>query len=346
MFEKLNERAADRRIFIIADTHFGDENIRHYEVRPFRDAEAMDRELIRRWNESVGEEDIVYHLGDFCSSDTNMDRCRELTAQLKGHKRLVLGNHDRHFTAQEWRDAGFEECYDIPVILDGYFILSHEPLYICRSMPYANLFGHVHNGPSFKSVSSRSACVSVERTGYKPVLLNALRDMMKDAERREDTDRQDAVSAADGWIPVSVKLPEESENPVTKDYNYYMCTYHDGDVYDVRPYKYGSGHFWNGPGIVDDHVTAWQERPAPYKGKKESVPVSWIKDYLNSSVQSDESRYGIILMLGTWKEEADACRSADNIPMDWIRRFYDRTVMSESACSGLLIMLGNWGTQD
>ena len=38
------------RIFIIADTHFGDENIRLYEERPFPDTETMDCEIIRRWN--------------------------------------------------------------------------------------------------------------------------------------------------------------------------------------------------------------------------------------------------------------------------------------------------------
>ena len=36
-------------IYFIADTHFGDERIRRYENRPFADAGAMDRELIRRW---------------------------------------------------------------------------------------------------------------------------------------------------------------------------------------------------------------------------------------------------------------------------------------------------------
>ena len=31
------------RIFLIADTHFGDENIRLYEERPFPDTDTMDR---------------------------------------------------------------------------------------------------------------------------------------------------------------------------------------------------------------------------------------------------------------------------------------------------------------
>ena len=170
-------------IYIIADTHFGDDNIRIYEERPFPDAEAMDAELIRRWNAVVGRDDLVYHLGDFCSQ--GKERCRRLLGQLNGRKRLVMGNHDLYLSAEIWREIGFEECYDLPVILNNFFILSHEPLYVCRSMPYANLFGHVHNVPSYRSVSSRSACVSVERIGYAPILLASLREMMQEEERRE-----------------------------------------------------------------------------------------------------------------------------------------------------------------
>ena len=170
------------RIYIIADTHFGDDDIRLYEERPFPDTESMDREMIRRWNEVVSEQDRVYHLGDFCSQGE--ERCRELLSRLNGHKYLIVGNHDLYLTPQKWRELGFEECYDLPVILEQFFILSHEPLYVCRSMPYANLFGHVHNMPTYRSVSSRSACVSVERIDYTPVLLETLRDRMREKEKK------------------------------------------------------------------------------------------------------------------------------------------------------------------
>ena len=51
--------------FFIADTHFGGENIRRYENRPFETAEEMDEKLIENWNRVVSEEDTVYVLGDF-----------------------------------------------------------------------------------------------------------------------------------------------------------------------------------------------------------------------------------------------------------------------------------------
>lgn len=164
------------RVFLASDHHFGDEDIRLYEERPFESTEEMDREMIRRWNIVVGKEDLVWHLGDFCSC--GLRRCRQLLEQLNGRKRLIMGNHDRYLSPAQWREAGFEECYDLPVIYRGFFILSHEPLYTCRSMPYANIFGHVHGTPAYTSVSSRSACVCVERLDYTPVLLEYLKKKM------------------------------------------------------------------------------------------------------------------------------------------------------------------------
>lgn len=43
----------NEKIFLIADTHFGDEGMRKYENRPFADVADMDEELVSRWNEVV-----------------------------------------------------------------------------------------------------------------------------------------------------------------------------------------------------------------------------------------------------------------------------------------------------
>ncbi len=67
------------------------------------------------------------------------------------------------------------------------------------------------------------------------------------------------------WIPTAERLPEERINPITKDFYPYQCTFKNGDVYDVRFYKFGQGHWWHGSEIYDGHVIAWRERPEPYK---------------------------------------------------------------------------------
>lgn len=72
----------------------------------------------------------------------------------------------------------------------------------------------------------------------------------------------------DGWIPVEERLPEERVNPVSQDFYEYQVTVKFGNVKDVRHYKYGNGHWWHGPGIVDEYVIAWQENPEPYRPKR------------------------------------------------------------------------------
>ena len=69
----------------------------------------------------------------------------------------------------------------------------------------------------------------------------------------------------DGWIPVEERLPEGEVNPVSQDFYEYQVTAEFGNVKDVRHYKYGKGHWWHGPGIVDQYVIAWKERPEPYR---------------------------------------------------------------------------------
>lgn len=99
--------------------------------------------------------------------------------QLKGKKFLIKGNHDVK-SNQYYRDAGFEEVYDHPIIIKDSWILSHGPLYVNKNMPYANLFGHVHNSPIIKTYSKQHYCVSVERIKYTPISLDDIISTIQD----------------------------------------------------------------------------------------------------------------------------------------------------------------------
>lgn len=80
--------------WLTSDTHFGHSKVIEFEkeARPFKTVEEMNEHLIDRWNSVVGNNDIVYHLGDFCFGRKNI----EIAARLNGKKRLVLGNHDSY----------------------------------------------------------------------------------------------------------------------------------------------------------------------------------------------------------------------------------------------------------
>lgn len=155
------------KVFIISDTHFGHENIIKYCNRPFASVEEMDQIMIKRWNETVSNNDIVIHLGDF--SFYGKDKTREIIQKLNGKKILIMGNHD-NYSEQFYRDAGFHTVSRFPIIYDNFYMLSHAPLQLSETTPYANFYGHVHNDEKYQDTAN-TKCVSVERTGYRPVLL-------------------------------------------------------------------------------------------------------------------------------------------------------------------------------
>nr|WP_315102074.1 phosphoesterase [uncultured Catonella sp.] len=160
--------------FFIADLHFDDINIKNYENRPFTSVNAMNHELIKNWNKTVDNDDEVYLLGDIGNI--------AYIPMLNGSKYLVKGNHDT-FDNNFYRTNGFTEVYDLPVIYKGFWILSHEPLYINNNMPYANIFGHIHGNPNYLSASSHGFCVSVERINYTPVSFETIQKVVTECKQ-------------------------------------------------------------------------------------------------------------------------------------------------------------------
>lgn len=159
-------------IYFIADTHFNDAAIMKYENRPFKNLTEMTNTIIKNWNNIVTNDDIVYILGDLgCVT-------KQIIQSLNGKKYLIKGNHDTEEN-QFYRDLGFVEVYDQPIILDSFWMLSHEPMYVTVNSPYANIFGHVHNNGIYNTVSERGYCVCVERIDYTPIPFTKIKQDIK-----------------------------------------------------------------------------------------------------------------------------------------------------------------------
>lgn len=167
--------------YFIADTHFGDKGIMQYENRPFATADEMDEALIKNWNEVVTEKDTVYVVGDFSAYYNDENKDKEILGKLKGTKILIMGNHDTHRSPSKWRELGFDECSSLPVVYNGFYLVSHEPMYINQNMPYANIFGHVHGSSIYKDFSPQSMCVSAERINYTPVSFDDIKEKITSA---------------------------------------------------------------------------------------------------------------------------------------------------------------------
>ncbi len=130
-----------RNTWFIGDTHFGHKNILEYEkeARPFSTLTEMHEVMIDRWNSVVGDDDTVYHLGDFCFGKHNIS----IAERLKGKKKLVMGNHDTYPTADYL--PYFEKLYG--VVFYEQCILSHVPVHIngLGSRWKLNIHGHLHS---------------------------------------------------------------------------------------------------------------------------------------------------------------------------------------------------------
>jgi len=55
----------------------------------------MDETIIKNWNNTVGKDDLVYHLGDFAyGKNTTVDYLRRVRLRLNGKIELINGNHE------------------------------------------------------------------------------------------------------------------------------------------------------------------------------------------------------------------------------------------------------------
>ena len=59
----------------------------------------MNEALVARWNETVGPEDEVWHLGDFAIRQPQAV-VADLLSRLRGRRHLVTGNNDPAATTE------------------------------------------------------------------------------------------------------------------------------------------------------------------------------------------------------------------------------------------------------
>lgn len=151
------------RAFVIGDLHIGHKNIIKYQPkeRPFATIEEHDAEIVRRWNNTVHAQDTIWVLGDVAFGLGAFDRLKE----LKGIKRLVMGNHD-HYPAERYLEV-FRSLHGAVEVRDC--ILTHVPVHPSQFGRFrANVHGHLH---SQLLEDLRYINVSAERTFLTPLLL-------------------------------------------------------------------------------------------------------------------------------------------------------------------------------
>ncbi len=144
------------RIFVTADLHLGHANIIKYCNRPFDNVIEMTDTIIKRWNERVKSEDLVYIIGDLLF---NQSVNKNLINYLNGRIILIEGNHDKH-----------NEVSTIKTKIQSIYLkynkqniqLVHRPqdVYTHNNGSIA-LVGHVHNNWEFKDTFNNCIMINV-----------------------------------------------------------------------------------------------------------------------------------------------------------------------------------------
>jgi calcineurin-like phosphoesterase family protein len=155
-------------VFFTSDTHFGDHRVLNLSPRPVASLAEMDAGLIERWNEIVGPDDEIWHLGDFARTA----RCAaEILPRLNGRKHLVLGNNDPpEVSCEPWESVA---AYAEIEVEGRNLVLCHYPFRSWSGMHRGawNLHGHSHG--RLKPLK-RQYDVGVDARGYRPVRLTEL----------------------------------------------------------------------------------------------------------------------------------------------------------------------------
>ena len=190
-------------IFMISDIHFGHSRVIQYSNRPFRDVEHMNEELVRLWNETVTDQDVVFFLGDF--SMNSKKYVPLYGTRLHGIKYIVPVNHDNIFDISRktpdkqealrkpWIYAGFSilpEYYTF----DETFDMCHFPylsieenqgyeLKYVDKRPIPNgkwlLHGHTHSPIKIDPIK-KCVNLSVEAWNYRPASLDEILQLIKE----------------------------------------------------------------------------------------------------------------------------------------------------------------------
>lgn len=177
------------KTYIIADTHFGDASIITAIGREFKSIKEMDDFMIEKWNLVVEKDDTVIVAGDFMRlPDENKEEYLKSILSRLNFKtlELVVGNHDTEELTKMMRNYSENiEIYKYPIVKDNFWIISHEPMFVNERTVWVNIFGHVHNNPSYKDISSRSMCVSTERINYTPIEWTKVKESVIAVSRKE-----------------------------------------------------------------------------------------------------------------------------------------------------------------
>ena len=176
-------------IFFTSDSHYAHKNIvrgvsnwsSKSGCRDFDSLEEHNNAIVDGINSTVGERDILYHLGDW--SFGGVDKVSEFSNQIKCREiHLIYGNHDGNIRRdRKLRDDHFTSVKDFDTLFIGkqQIVMCHYALQVWENNHRGAimLHGHSHNSLDH-SGDGRILDVCVEGHNYKPWHLDEILEYM------------------------------------------------------------------------------------------------------------------------------------------------------------------------
>lgn len=186
----------NQQILFTSDLHLGHRNVLRFCKRPWDNEKDMYDGIIENWNNTVGDNDIVFVLGDvFWFNDSRT--IKKTLDKLKGKEIYILpGNHDDFRSYHRVTDTRIHLCEDVVVCWitqDGQkkkeVWMSHYPMMTWphRENGAYQFFGHIHSkfGGRHDEVDQNlplhynQVDVGCDYWNYQPVSLDILETQIK-----------------------------------------------------------------------------------------------------------------------------------------------------------------------
>ena len=192
-----------QKIWFTSDTHYDHKNIcaattnwvgAENLTRKFSSLEQMNDELVFWINQRVGQDDILFHLGDWSFNGfENIRKFRERIVCKNVH--LILGNHDHHIERNKDNIQSIFSSVNQYLSLDvrwrpnpsklvadshARFVLFHHPIASWNGMSdgVIHLHGHVHLPPNQRIVDGKAMDVGVDGNNYEPISMEEVLKIM------------------------------------------------------------------------------------------------------------------------------------------------------------------------
>jgi len=191
----------DVNYWISSDHHFFHKRILEYQAdtRPFNNLDEMHAELIKRHNEKVSPNDMVFFLGDF--SFGKAGETLGVLRQMNGIKHFIVGNHDKVILNNQTLRDEFVWVKDIHELKIpnytkkfGPIVLCHYPIYSWNRMHYGapHFYGHTHGSiPVLHDGQARD--IGADTSDCYPLNIIELADKIVKAKKAADPRNRSSI---------------------------------------------------------------------------------------------------------------------------------------------------------